>query len=149
MPPTTRYVAALIAFGCFVLCATLWCRSHVWSDTVVMPLLPPWSVRLHNGFGTQALQFIPEYNSLPVAIIPALRLSAAKPHLIEASSWSAFPSPWTRFELTLDGHNYILWLPCWFTTAVSFFATLLLLFGHRFRSRTTPVREQHNEPNVA
>jgi hypothetical protein len=55
----------MLCLGGLILTVLLWKRSNSFSDTVVMALPHPWSVRVHSSCGRQVVQFIPEYNSLP------------------------------------------------------------------------------------
>ena len=133
--PIRRYGAALFCLCGLILCAASWERSNNFSDTFVMPLLPPWSVRFHSFCGRQVVQVIPEYNSLPKPLLPMLRLSYAT-HQMTPGDATYLRAATQDFRFQWHGQNYQLGFPCWFSVSVLSAAIILLLYlGKRIQAR--------------
>jgi hypothetical protein len=129
-----RYVAALFCVLGLVLCALLWQRSNDFSDTYVMPLPAPWSVRFHSFAGRQVVQFIPEYNALSKPLFPLLRVSWASESLTPGGA-AELRSMTRDFRFQWNNQNYQVGFPSWFSVSVFAVLLLLSLFARRLRPR--------------
>ena len=140
MRNTSSLAAMMLALLCLILFGTLCVRSFIWSDTAVLPFSPTESVRFHNGFGVQAIQFLHEYNALDSVVVPGVDLSMAKPQHITSESWRYFPSPWMRFDFRWTSSDCLIEVPCWFTTILSLVGLAFALSSFRWsRARDSAV----------
>jgi len=117
----------MLCLGGLILSVLLWKRSNSFSDTVVMALPHPWSVRVHSSCGRQVVQFIPEYNSLPEPLIPMLHLSCLT-HQMTSDDVAYMRSATQDFRFEWRNQNYQFGFPCWFIVSVLSAALVLLLF---------------------